>query len=74
MKFVGELRDEIAEHMTCARKSVQQQQHRRIGPASLAVKQLQPLDISGAIINRRHEHPSVELVPMPRPRADSAPF
>src|SRR5262249_28434893 len=59
MKFPREPRDEGTEHMTRARKSVKQQQRRRIGSARLAGVYLQPVDVSPAVIDRGHELPLV---------------
>src|SRR5262249_49056862 len=44
MKSVGELRNEIAEHVACGRKAVQQKERRSVGATSLPVEDFSAAD------------------------------
>ena len=50
MKSVGKERDQVAEHVARAREAVQQQQHRRISWARLAIENLETIDIGRAVL------------------------
>src|SRR5215831_6544621 len=56
MKAVGEKRNQIAEHVTGARKPVQQQQGWSVSPASFAIRNLEAANIRDAIINLLHRN------------------
>ena len=55
MKFVGEERDQVTEHVARAREAVQQQQLRRVGRPRLAIENLETIDVGRAVPDRRHE-------------------
>jgi hypothetical protein len=55
VKFVGEERDQIAEHVTCAREAVQEQQLLRGGWSRFAIENLEANGIGRTISDRRHE-------------------
>ena len=54
VKAVGELRDEVAEHMTCARETMKQQQRRRVLWTRLAIEELQAVDVDRTIGDGSH--------------------
>jgi hypothetical protein len=54
MEPVGELRNEIAEHMAGTWEAVQQQQRRRVLRPGLAKKDIEPVDIDLAVADLAH--------------------
>src|SRR5262245_13784256 len=54
MKPVSEERDQVTEHVAGAREAVQQQELRRLGRPRLAIEHLEAIDISRAVLDRRH--------------------
>jgi hypothetical protein len=57
-KSVSEQRDQITKHVARAREAVEQQQLRCVGWSSLAIENIETIDIGRAISDRRHEKPS----------------
>src|SRR5262249_1997752 len=49
MKPIREKRDQIAEHMACARKTMQEQDCRRLRRAGFAIRNLETINSGGAI-------------------------
>jgi hypothetical protein len=54
MESVGEERDQVTEHVARAREAVQEEQRPRIGWPRLAKKDLETIDIGGAVFDGRH--------------------
>src|SRR5579862_3965422 len=55
MKSLGEHWNQIAEHMSGGGKSMQEQQGRSVDAAGLAIRDLEAIEVSGAIVNRLHD-------------------
>ena len=63
MEAIGQQRDEIAEHVTGARKAMEQQQLRRVRGAGLAIEDIEAVDIGGAIVDGGHgESPPMVII------------
>ena len=54
VETIGQMRDQIPEHVARAREAVKQQQRRCVGGAGLAIRDLQAVHIGGAVFDRSH--------------------
>jgi len=56
MDAIGKQRDEIPEHVACAREAVQQQERRGMRRAGLAIEDLQSVHVDGSIVDGSHRY------------------
>src|SRR3984957_128423 len=55
VEAIGKQRNEIPKHMAAGWETMKEQQRWRIGPSRLAVENLQPVDVTGAISDFGHD-------------------
>src|SRR5262249_49852283 len=55
VKFVSKKRDQVAEHVACARETMQEQQLGRALRSRIAIEELETVDIGRAIFNGGHQ-------------------
>jgi len=55
VKAVGQERDEVPEHMTGARETMEQQQLRGAGRADLAIKEVEAVHVGSSILDGGHD-------------------